>query len=289
MLKCLKKILRCWTAARVRLVRKRLFTPMFCLWLGGCTTSELFTTNAPLSLNASQLEWLGDQIFRNECNRQPACLTSWNAGEEFPSLGIGHFIWYRDGQQGIYEETFPALLARLESHGQILPAWLDASGDQPWPDRESFLADQDSARMRELRQLLQHSGAEQTAFIVERFQRIVDQGLPGISEAENAAVRSSMNAIASENPPYGVYALIDYVHFKGEGTSERERYQDQGWGLLQVLQGMPPSSASALQDFVTSAKQVLSRRVANAPPERREDRWLQGWHNRVSTYLPSPP
>ncbi len=38
--------------------------------------------------------------------------------------------------------------------------------------------------------------------------------------------------------PNGVYALVDYVNFKGEGTLATERYQDHGWGLLQVLEGM---------------------------------------------------
>lgn len=40
------------------------------------------------------------------------------------------------------------------------------------------------------------------------------------------------------NSPNGLYALIDYVNFKGEGTSETERYNGQGWGLLQILENM---------------------------------------------------
>ena len=30
--------------------------------------------------------------------------------EDFPSLGIGHFIWYRADQQSTFEETFPQLI-----------------------------------------------------------------------------------------------------------------------------------------------------------------------------------
>ena len=33
----------------------------------------------------------------------------------------------------------------------------------------------------------------------------------------------------------GVYALIDYVNFKGEGVKKEERYRGQGWGLRDVL------------------------------------------------------
>ena len=41
------------------------------------------------TLNEEQQQWIGQQIFNNECALQIDCLTSWNSGEEFPSLGIG--------------------------------------------------------------------------------------------------------------------------------------------------------------------------------------------------------
>ena len=83
----------------------------------------------------------------------------------------------------------------------------------------------------------------------------------------------------------GLYALIDYINFKGEGTCSSERYQGQGWGLLQVLQSMPEVSSHLLTDFVQAAKEVLRQRVRNAPPERNESQWLKGWCNRLDTYL----
>jgi len=87
--------------------------------------------------------------------------------------------------------------------------------------------------------------------------------------------------------PEGQFCLIDYVNFKGEGTSSKERYNGQGWGLLQVLQAMaerPDNRTPWNAQFAEAAKRVLSRRVANAPPERKEQRWLAGWHNRCDTY-----
>jgi hypothetical protein len=85
--------------------------------------------------------------------------------------------------------------------------------------------------------------------------------------------------------PEGTFCLIDYVNFKGEGTNQKERYQGQGWGLLQVLEMMPEfSKASRVSYFAESAKAVLSRRVANSPPERGEKRWLPGWRNRCESY-----
>ena len=61
-------------------------------------------------LTSHELKWLGEQIYSNECNANFECLTSWNSGEDFPSLGIGHFIWFRADQQSTFEETFPQLI-----------------------------------------------------------------------------------------------------------------------------------------------------------------------------------
>ena len=81
----------------------------------------------------------------------------------------------------------------------------------------------------------------------------------------------------------GTFALIDYVNFKGEGTNPSERYNGEGWGLLQVIEGMK-DDASPLQAFSDSAARVLARRVKNSPPERNEDKWLAGWVRRVDSY-----
>ena len=91
-------------------------------------------------LTSSQALWLGERIFANECASKRACLTSWNEGEDFPSLGIGHFIWYKQNQDEIFTETFPDLLAHLHETGVTLPSWLQPShlpansAEQPvWP------------------------------------------------------------------------------------------------------------------------------------------------------------
>lgn len=260
---------------------------------------------APLSLpslSPAQAAWLGERVFANECASQPSCLTSWNAGEDFPSLGIGHFIWYQRGQQEIFEETFPDLLAHLDARGVALPQWLKtpspaddrqqpqnsapqhsiaAEAESPWANRDAFYADIDSDRMRELRDLLANTQAEQAEFIVRR----LSLSIPGISAAadDSAEIGARITRIASASPPFGLYALIDYVHFKGTGLAAGERYRGQGWGLLQVLEAIDESQPP-IEGFAAAAKRVLSTRVSNAPSERREQRWLAGWHNRLDTY-----
>ena len=240
-------------------------------------------------LNPQQMDWLGDRIFANECNRNFICLTSWNEGEDFPSLGIGHFIWYSSQQNERFEETFPNLLAFYKKHSYELPNWLETleSPDSPWQDREQFLADLDSQRMRQLRNFLGSTTELQVLFIVERLHDKKADLFRGLEPSQQSSVESSFYQIANSQTPYGIYALIDYVHFKGTGIAPGERYQDEGWGLLQVLLELQDSAAN-LDDFVTAATRVLERRVSNAPTQRAEQRWIAGWTNRLQTYLPNP-
>ena len=84
--------------------------------------------------------------------------------------------------------------------------------------------------------------------------------------------------------PNGLYALIDYVNFKGEGVNSKERYKGQGWGMLQVLQGMQdrPTGQAAAKEYAASAKRTLGRRITNAP--KKESQWRAGWFKRCDTY-----
>lgn len=252
------------------------------------TLSGCLQANELPSLNEQQAAWVADQIYQNECNRQEACLTSWNAGEDFPSLGIGHFIWYREGQQERFVESFPSLLGFYVARGVDLPGWLAGlpGWSNPWMTRDAFLADMDGPRLRELREFLLQTRGIQAEFIVRRMQ----DSLPTLMEASDRpeAVRSQFYEVAQSQVPHGMYALIDYVNFKGEGTAESERYLGQGWGLLQVLEHMldNPSATPVLERFAASARAVLAQRIANSTPDRGEERWRNGWNNRTLTYVP---
>ncbi len=237
-------------------------------------------------LDSGQLQWLGEQIYKNECNSNYQCLTSWNQGENFPSLGLGHFIWYRHQQEDIFEETFPQLVAYMQQHGAVLPDWLSSLEplDSPWPNRESFLGDLDGPRLTELRAFLFHHQDLQAAFIAARLFDLRPELIAQTSEDKRPQLMSNFNDVAAASAPLGLYALIDYVHFKGTGLKPTERYQNQGWGLQQVLLTMP--EGTGLPGFVAAAESVLARRVENAPRERNEARWLAGWINRLNTYLP---
>ena len=243
---------------------------------------------AEIGIPADAVQRIGRRIWQNECGGTVAGLTSWNQGEAFASLGIGHFIWYPAGPQGPFQESFPPLLEFLAKSGVSLPGWLSGRPACPWPDREAFLHDIDSPRMKELRGLLASTVALQTRFIVDRMEAALPKILATLPAPDRDPVRSQFYRVAAE--PLGVYGLVDYVNFKGEGISPTERYHGQGWGLLQVLQGMNgnASGQAALDEYSRSADHVLRRRVANSPPERREERWLPGWLARVASYRTGP-
>jgi hypothetical protein len=246
--------------------------------------SQAFAQLPPL--NSEDLVWLGAQIFENECNSNYQCLTSWNQGEDFPSLGIGHFIWYREHQEEIFEETFPSLINYMELKGATAPRWLSQLDprDSPWPDRASFLQDQEGPRLTELRAFLRLHQNLQAEFIANRLVALLPEMLASSAASERDKIQQNFYDIAGSGQPYGLYALIDYVHFKGTGIKPTERYNNQGWGLSQVLSAM--ESGAGLAGFVAAAQKILARRVENAPPPRNEQRWLAGWKRRLQTYLP---
>ncbi len=66
---------------------------------------------AAVNLSPAETRRIGQKIWQNECNGTLAGLTSWNEGENFASLGIGHFIWYPEGPSGPFEESFPEFVS----------------------------------------------------------------------------------------------------------------------------------------------------------------------------------
>ncbi len=214
-----------------------------------------------------------------------AGLTSWNAGENFASLGIGHFIWYPSGVQGPFEESFPAFVRYVQKRGAKLPDLLlgPKSGACPWNSRAEFRAAEGSPQMKTLRIFLVDTIDLQADFLVERLRAALPKMLAAASPEQRPKIEERFNRLA--NRAQGCYALIDYVNFKGEGVLSTERYDGRGWGLLQVLEGMSEESgASPVGEFADSAERVLRARVKNSPPARNERRWLEGWLQRVNSY-----
>ena len=140
--------------------------------------------------------------------------------------------------------------------------------------------------MKKLRTFLYETIDLQVQFILQRFEKALPamvRSLPTTKQKNH--VKQQFNRVL--HSPNGVYALVDYLNFKGEGLDSQWNYNGHRWGLLQVLehmQGTKPGK-EALQEFAKATKYILERRVKNAPAGKDEARWLPGWRNRIDTYL----
>jgi len=246
-------------------------------------------------LSESDYMRIAQRIYRSEAGADPAKLTHWNEGEDFPSLGIGHFIWFPAGVDAPFDESFPPMLefVRKQTEGCVaLPAWLAELDpvDAPWQDKAAFDAAGNSPAMRSLRLWLESTMSAQVRYIVASFERRwAGLSLPG---SDKQRLDRLLERLTSS--PQGLYAVIDYYNFKGLGSNPRERYAGEGWGLVQVLGDVADEADDAHTAgeltalFADAAAARLTRRAELAPPERNEQRWIPGWTRRVSEYKNDP-
>lgn len=237
-------------------------------------------------LSPYELNVIADKIYQNETSGNPKNLMFWSKNETFPSVGIGHFIWYPQGQPKIFDETFPAMIDYYVAHKVEIPAWLHQARKTgaPWANRAIFERSRNDKEFQQLKILLLNTKALQTEFFFDRLDASIPEIVKYVAPQYRKHIVDNYNALAATKG--GWYPLIDYINFKGKGIKATERYNNQGWGLLQVLQNMKPVKAGpfALMEFSRSAKQILERRVRNSPPAKNEQRWMKGWTNRTNGY-----
>lgn len=272
----------------------KIFLVLIALILNGCTSSNdvIKKSNSlsqsksqPSDLNISKYELtkIGEKIFYNEANSKKEKLVWWNYGEAFPSLGIGHFIWYPEGYNGPFDESLPKLREYYIQKGIKLPKILSNNKYSPWKNRNEMESKRDTAEFKELTDFFYNTKDTQIAYIYSvRLTSALDIMLTKTKNKKH--VEAQFKRVVMSNG--GLYPLIDYINFKGEGVLESERYNGQGWGLLQVLEEMDGTEVgqSALDEFSRASAFVLSNRVKNSPPGRGESRWLPGWTTRCESY-----
>lgn len=243
---------------------------------------------SPIVINNEHAKLIGRQIWKNECKGTIDGLTTWKDGEEFASLGIGHCIWYPPGVKKIFIEGFPELIAFYQKQNKKVPAWIATAINHgcPWKTRDEFLSEFRSARMNELRTFLANTVDTQIMLMCDRLKGMFPRLLKRGFYPKRAHIKKQLDRLV-QTKPNGLYVLVDYINFKGEGIKSREEYNDQGWGLYQVLEVMDgeKTGRAALENFVMSAQKVLKRRVSNSPQRRNERQWLEGWFNRLKTYV----
>ncbi|MGB4520312.1 MAG: hypothetical protein WBI28_00040 [Candidatus Omnitrophota bacterium] len=234
-----------------------------------------------------EIQYIGERVFENECASKDDNLIAWNEGEDFLSLGIGHFIWYPANGKELFEESFVKFLEYAKTSGEKIPRWLDKKPFPacPWSSRDSFLSAQSDSRLMELKDFLIKTKPMQVAFIVKRLEDALPLILKYASEDSCEKISSQVNRLTATFS--GIYVLADYVNFKGLGIVPSENYHGKGWGLFQVLEGMKDENEApdALREFARSANIVLIDRVKNSPLGRNERKWLPGWQKRVNSYI----
>lgn len=268
----------------------RFLLPLVCL-LSACTADPpkppaAVPADAKVSsvrLTAAQKASIGRKIWQNESGGKVTGLTHWNDGEEFPSLGIGHFIWYPAGFNGRWTETWTEFVIYASSRGTPVPK-VGRLADCPWPNKAAFMRDFNGPNLTGLRNWLAANIPVQTEFIAYKSRAALPKIMQAAPAGERARIKANYDKVATT--PNGVYALVDYVNFKGDGTNPRETYKGQGWGLMWVLMEMRnvPSGPAAAVEFGAAAKRRLDLRIKNSPPARGEARWRAGWHNRCDSY-----
>lgn len=228
---------------------------------------------------------IGVKIWFNESGGSIMGLTAWNDGENFASLGIGHFIWHPYSTQK-HDGSFPRLINYLKEKSNVkIPTWLRDAPYCPWNNRKEFLQAQYSPRMIELRNFLQQTIPIQAEYMVKNLEKTLPELLASAPQEDRSSIYNNFYTLA--RTPAGIYALVDFLNFKGAGISYSRRNYERGSGLLHVLKGMQaaPKGSTPLQAYVWSAKHALLRRVEQAPPHVHHERWLSGWFNRLNTYL----
>jgi len=251
--------------------------------------STLFSSNIKLTKN--QANYIAKKVWQNEGAGLDKYLVHWNNGEDFASVGIGHFIWFSKGHTERFREVFPMVVVFMEKRDVKMPSWLNAKTALPWNSKSEFYAAKKAKNKQymELFSFLKRTMSYQAEFMAQRLSEALPQMLDTIDDPKKQKLIQKrfyevmQNRDGSINER-GLYVLLDYTNFKGEGTLKSERYKGQGWGLLQVLEHMDPSTANRQKAFALSAKAMLSRRIKNSPKARGEERWRKGWNIRLNTY-----
>ncbi|MGE0009243.1 MAG: hypothetical protein AB7F19_01770 [Candidatus Babeliales bacterium] len=253
---------------------------VWCMLFFYCTASQTLQIN----LTPAQKKEIAERIWFNEASGHYDKLVFWNQNENFPSLGICHFIWFPENCKEQYTQTFPELLQYFKKNLVHMPAWLQNAHYAPWSTRAEFLKPEHQQQIEELKALMYSTMHVQVDFIIDRFERM----WPDIQKQALASEQQKITANYTllMQSPQGIFALLDYLNFKGAGIDPKERYNNVAWGLLQVLQTMETThKEDAVAQFVQAAKAVLTNRVSHAPVDKaHEKQWLPGFFNRLDRY-----
>ena len=240
--------------------------------------------HAGIRLSDAEAEAVGRKDRGRTSNATIDGLTHWNKGEDFASLGIGHFIWYKAGERGPFTESFPGLLDALAASRADLARLAPGQPPCPWSDRDAFFADFRGPRLNELRAILTDTIGVQARYAADRLR---------VGLAQNTRRRPGLGAPGAPGPlrPRRLRAqrrvrADGLRELQGRGHQYRRALQRRRLGPAPGPQGMMDSASGqpSVKAFAESADAALAAR-GQQPAARDENRWLPGWRKRLLTYL----
>ncbi|MCD6578236.1 hypothetical protein J7L48_02035 [bacterium] len=229
------------------------------------------------SISTEHVEKIAEKIYQNECACKREYLVWWSENEEFPSIGIGHFLWFPNNIKVPFEPSFKKFLDICIYDDIEIPEILKNYNDGClWNNRDEFLDPKNSGQIEEIKVWLENTKGFQAEFLYQRALNMLEDIID-----YDPATRINIKKLLELD--IGKFVVIDYINFKGSGINFTERYNHQGWGLLQVLQGMG-FNPDPVDAFIKSAIEVLENRIKNSPSERNEKVFLKGWIKRFESY-----
>ncbi len=250
-----------------------------------------FADAKDIDISNKDASLIAQKIWYNEGAGKKSYLVWWNRGEEFASLGIGHFIWFTKDKPMWFFHAFPAMLEYITAKGAEAPKWLTPKTPCIWNSYKEWKTakETNSKKMQELTRFLYETRALQAKFMIHRLSQAYPKLLRYAPNNKSKDIikknfnRLLYNKSGSINRQ-GAYILVDYINFKGDGILKSERYQGKGWGLYQVLLHMDTKEPNPYKAFADSARFILDRLTKISPPKRNLKRFKKGWFNRVKTY-----
>ena len=207
------------------------------------------TPSIAFELTNEEKQKLGRAIARRELGAQG--LIDWSGSEDFASLGVMHATW--GSEKTIkHQNGFIKFLKYAVSRGATLPEFLKDNQENPWQSRGSFFYAKYSRdpRMVDLQQFLEMTKPLQIDFTIDRAAEACNKILAdGNYDANDAAKLSELSKDVK-----GVFAIIDYVNFKGEGNIA----DPSNWGLANVLHEMDVAGGNEIDRFIAAAQKTLA-------------------------------
>ncbi|MBM3857702.1 MAG: hypothetical protein FJ390_07065 [Verrucomicrobia bacterium] len=228
-------------------------------------------------LTDDQLLEIGIKVWQNQCgiwdhpgkvtHDMKQGITSWES--DYALIGIGQCIWYPADETKNFQEDWPRVAQDLKDKGYPIEDWM--LGACPWNNSKEFFSDFNGDQLKSLRKMLAKKAliTEQARCIATRLDESLDKittavdAETGITDDEKGVAKNliikNFYQVATDHYPRGLYALMDYVHFKGEGVLPTETINGVGWGLRQALEQMNPKTVAkkgAIVAFVDAAKAI---------------------------------